>query len=200
MLIESPRTEISIPIPTHPSFLSTYSSCPCTWKGRHKKTGFFLLSVKKLRPPSPSPFFDHLSFFSDKDFFDLAVAQTPPLSAKNGKKTTVFLYKSNWPLWPLNRDRVSTTVQHSLKSFLKKHPQTSVLPQEHTAFRESTFIVYGNSFYRNVTGKLQEKFSIKLSIISSFLYHLRISEKWKKVWQLLSPCTLHFPSGRPPAR
>ena len=43
-------------------------------KGRHKKKLFFLLSVKKLRPP-PSPFLT-TSVFSDKDFFDSA--QTPP--------------------------------------------------------------------------------------------------------------------------
>ena len=64
---------------------------------------FFLLSVKKLRPPSP-PFLT-TSVFSDKDFFTRA---RPPLFlAKNGKKTTSFSCKT--PIFLANYAVVQTS-------------------------------------------------------------------------------------------
>ena len=57
-------------------------------KERHKKLLYFTFSHKS-ETPLPSPFFDHLSFFSDKDFFDWA-RPPPPLNEKNGKKLSFW--------------------------------------------------------------------------------------------------------------
>ena len=44
-------------------------------RGCIKTVCFFFLLVKKKTETTPSPFFDHLSFFSDKDFW---IGQDPP--------------------------------------------------------------------------------------------------------------------------